>query len=103
MALLVDGRRLVTAIEQTDLERTVEDNRAASGIGSLHERTVRPDAPLPQVAESMRMLKRRRLAVTNERGELLGLLCLKASGLGFCSDADVESRKQDRAASAVSV
>ena len=32
------------------------------------------------------------LAVTNTEGRLLGLLCLKASGLGFCSDADVTSR-----------
>ena len=95
MALLVDGRTLVTTIERTDLEQTVPDERPAGGIGSLHGRTVRPDAQLSHLMESMRARRRRRLAVTNEHGELLGLLCLKASGLGFCSNADVEDRKRE--------
>ncbi len=35
---------------------------------------------------------RRRLAVVDERGALLGLLCLKRRLTGFCSDADVAAR-----------
>jgi hypothetical protein len=35
---------------------------------------------------------RRRLAATSNDSTLLGLLCLKAGGLGFCSDADVANR-----------
>jgi hypothetical protein len=42
----------------------------------------------------MRRAGRRRLAVTSEDGRLLGLLCLKASGRGFCSDEDVAARGQ---------
>jgi hypothetical protein len=34
----------------------------------------------------------RRLAVVGDRGELRGLLCLKAHGRGFCADADVGRR-----------
>jgi hypothetical protein len=40
--------------------------------------------------------RRRRLAVTSDDSRLLGLLCLKANGSGFCSDADVASGGQDR-------
>jgi len=35
---------------------------------------------------------RRRAAVTSADGRLLGLLCLKASQAGFCSDQDVRAR-----------
>ena len=35
---------------------------------------------------------RRRVAVINNDGRLLGLLCLKASQAGFCSDQDVRAR-----------
>jgi hypothetical protein len=35
---------------------------------------------------------RRRAAVTSADGRLLGLLCLKASQAGFCSDHDVRAR-----------
>jgi hypothetical protein len=31
--------------------------------------------------------------VTSADGELLGLLCLKTSGQGFCSDDDVAARR----------
>jgi hypothetical protein len=46
----------------------------------------------------MRASGRRRLAVTSDDGTLVGLLCLKASGNGFCSDGDVASRRLGRAA-----
>jgi hypothetical protein len=41
----------------------------------------------------MRQQGRRRLAVVDADGALLGLLCLKASGDGFCSDDGIASRR----------
>jgi hypothetical protein len=38
----------------------------------------------------------RRRAVVDDEGRLLGLLCLKASGRGFCADADVAARARER-------
>jgi CBS-domain-containing membrane protein len=38
----------------------------------------------------------RRLAVVNHDSTLLGLMCLKRSRTGFCSDEDVASRAQSR-------
>ena len=38
----------------------------------------------------------RRLAVVDDDHRLLGLLCLKRSGSGFCSDDDVISRRRAR-------
>ena len=40
----------------------------------------------------MIMTGRRRAAVTGADGRLLGLLCLKVSRTGFCSDQDVRAR-----------
>jgi hypothetical protein len=37
----------------------------------------------------------RRNAVISEDGRLLGLLCLKASQAGFCSDEDVADRARE--------
>jgi len=39
---------------------------------------------------------RRRLAVVDDGGVLVGLLCLKRTGRGFCSDLDVASRAASR-------
>jgi hypothetical protein len=44
---------------------------------------------------------RRRAAVTSADGRLLGLLCLKASRAGFCSDQDVRARALGEADPAV--
>lgn len=38
----------------------------------------------------------RRLAVVDEAGRLEGLLCLKRTATGFCSDRDVASRARER-------
>ncbi|MGW1564687.1 hypothetical protein ACWCQ1_51030 [Streptomyces sp. NPDC002144] len=39
---------------------------------------------------------RRRLAVTDGCGRLLGLLCLKRSGNGYCSDEGIRARADER-------
>lgn len=94
-ALLVDHGRLLTVIEPLDLIGSPPTNRPALAIGRLRGRTTLPDADLAATWESMTALARRRLAVVDRRGAFLGLLCMKSSGLGFCSDADVRARAED--------
>jgi hypothetical protein len=94
MALLLDGRRLVAAVERRDLDAVLDERAPARGLGPLPGRTVAAGTPVWQALGSLRASGRRRLAVTNERGELLGLLCLKSTGGGFCSDADVAERRR---------
>jgi hypothetical protein len=96
MALLVDAGWLIAAIEPQDLAGDLGDDTPACFVGSLAGRTVAQDALLFAVRESMRRARRRRLAATAADGRLLGLLCLKANGLGFCSDDDVTSRRRSR-------
>jgi CBS domain-containing protein len=93
MALLVERARLVATVEREDLPPPDLDQAPARSIGVLTGRTVRPEAPLLAVADTMRLRARRRLAVVDDRGELVGLLCLKASGQGFCSTDDVSQRR----------
>ena len=50
------------------------------------------EANLAEVRRAMTETGRRRAAVTSADGRLLGLLCLKASRAGFCSDQDVRAR-----------
>jgi hypothetical protein len=44
---------------------------------------------------------RRRAAVITDDGKLVGLLCLKASRTGFCSEDDVRARALDEDRDAV--
>lgn len=98
MALLVDGGELVGAVERDDLEPTLGDDVPALDVAHLDGRTIRPDLMLAEALALMRRGDRRRLAVTTGDGRLVGLLCLKASGHGFCSDADVGGRRRDEPA-----
>lgn len=97
MALIVDRGRLVATVERQDLPPQDLDRAPARSIGVLAGRTVPPDAPLREVAAAMRRTARRRLAVVDSGGELLGLLCLKARGHGFCSADDVRAGREARA------
>ena len=92
MALLVDDGTLVGAIERADLVAAASDETPARELAALDGCTIRPDAPVADALAAMKLGGRRRLAVTGEGSTFLGLLCLKASGHGFCSDADVGSR-----------
>jgi len=89
----VDGV-LLTTIELADLDGATA--AFAQQVGTLAERVVGRDASIGDAMERMQAASRRRLAVIDEEGRLLGLLCLKQSGNGFCSDADVESRSGER-------
>ena len=87
--LVVDDSRLLAVVERRDLIGAPPD-LPARHAGRLTGREIGPDADLRTVLHAM-FPHRRRLAVT-EQGRLLGLLCLKRTGLGFCSDADVQAR-----------
>jgi CBS-domain-containing membrane protein len=97
MALLVDAGTLVGVVDRADLRPELSDDMPARAIAALDGKTVRPDAALVDVFAAMSQGARRRLAVTTESSVLLGLLCLKASGFGFCTDAGVRRRKSRRA------
>jgi predicted transcriptional regulator len=95
-ALLVQGPRLVAVVERSDVQPPVRDGESAAAAGRLEGRVVSADACLADVFEAMRSSGRRRLAVLDRSGALLGLLCLKSRGRGFCSDADVRARAAER-------
>jgi CBS domain-containing protein len=99
MALLVEERKLVGTVERGDLRPQLSGDTLASSIAKLGGRTVGPDAVLSDVCAAMTRDARRRLAVTRDDSTLLGLLCLKASGDGFCSDTGVGRRRVELAAS----
>lgn len=99
-ALLDDHVHVVLIVEDGTLLGTVErlDLVGAPGPASVLEhavldgRTVTPTAAAEDARLVLLARGRRRLAVVDERGALLGLLCLKRRLTGFCSDADVAAR-----------
>ncbi|MFD7155551.1 CBS domain-containing protein [Kribbella sp. NPDC059898] len=91
-ALIVAGRKLLAVVERSDLRMSLPSQAPAVALGSLDARVVRPDADLRTSWDAMTASRRRRLAVIDDNGNCVGLLCLKRSGTGFCSDADVEAR-----------
>jgi CBS domain-containing protein len=95
IALLVSDGVLVGAVERSDLAAGVDDRAPARTVARLDGRTITPETAVEDALTGMRRAGRRRLAVTTSRGELLGLLCLKAKGSGFCSDDDVAARRAD--------
>jgi CBS domain-containing protein len=94
MALLVEEGELVGAIERGDVVAATGNGTPAREIASIDGRTIGPDVTLATAFAVMKRLGRRRLAVTTDGSTLLGLLCLKASGRGFCSDEDVTARRR---------
>lgn len=99
MALVVaaDGR-LVTTIERADLALGPVTSRAAPAatLGTLAGRTVRPTDLLAAAAATLTRRGRSRLAVVDDAGRLVGLLCRKRSGTGFCSDEGIAARAAAR-------
>lgn len=91
--ILADGV-LLTVIERTDLEPGESDHDLAVDLGTLNQRTVAPETPLEQTRLRMLAAARRRLAVTDPDGTFRGLLCLKRTGTGFCSDQDVHAHAE---------
>jgi hypothetical protein len=96
MALIVasDGQ-LLTTIERPDVPLTGGDPEPIAKLGTLAGRTSGPADSLHSTTARLLRAKRRRLAVVDDSGRLLGLLCLKKSGTAYCSDEGVQARAQD--------
>jgi CBS-domain-containing membrane protein len=97
MALIVaaDGR-LVTTIEAADVAAAPPPPAPVAEWGTLIDRTVAPWQPVAGVTARLLRQGRRRLAVVDGAGRLLGLLCLKRDGTGYCSDEGVRERAEAR-------
>jgi CBS-domain-containing membrane protein len=98
MALIVasDGR-LVTTIERPDLTVVASASSPAQveNLGTLVGRTAGPADPLGAATATLLREGRRRLAVVDDSGRLLGLLCLKQDGNGYCSDEGIRARRNE--------
>ena len=95
MVLLTDGTTLAGALVASDLPPASADGPALAW-SRLTGRTVPPDYPISDVLDLLNEREARRVAVVGADHTLLGLVCLKARRTGFCSDADVTARSQDR-------
>ncbi len=94
MVLLTDGLRLVGTVTRADLPEPGAEG-AALQWSVMEGRTVRSDASAADIETMLASQGRRRVAVVDSDGALLGLVCLKRRGSGFCSDDDVQSRSRD--------
>ena len=83
---------LAAVVERADLAGGLSPDAAAAPLGRLAGRTVPAGADLAEIHRAMISAGQRRTAVTSTDGYLLGLLCLKTSRTGFCSDEDVQAR-----------
>ena len=100
-ALIVSPAGYLKAVlERDDIAGCRALDAAAAPLGRLAGRTVPPGASLAEVHRLMTAAGRRRAAVISADGRLLGLLCLKASRAGFCSDQDVRARATGQAGAA---
>ena len=95
MLLVSDGRLLGTVL-RSDLTTAGADERPALDVAVLHGRTVAPDDDVDRVRADLLTHEMRRIAVVDDGGRLLGLLCLKKHRRGFCSDEDVTARDEER-------
>jgi CBS domain-containing protein len=94
--LIVHSGVLLAVVERSDLDRATSDEASALWVGRLSGRVVAGDHPLEAAHRWMTGSGTRRLAVVDEDGRLVGLLCLKRHGRGFCSAADLQSRADER-------
>ncbi|MGH3506167.1 MAG: CBS domain-containing protein [Nocardioidaceae bacterium] len=95
--LLVRDDLLVSMVAREDLSGTEDPSAAAADLGTLRGTCVAADAPLGATFDAMVRSGRRRMAVVEPGGKLLGLLCLKRSQSGFCTDAGVAAMRRSRA------
>lgn len=96
MILLVRDGVLLGTLTLGDLAVDAGGEALALSLGSLDGRTVPPDASLARTHRMMRERGIRRLAVVDGAGRLLGLLCLKHSLRGFCTDEGVAAMRAAR-------
>lgn len=92
---------LAAVVERDDITPGHAPDAAAAPLGRIAGRAVLEGASLAAIQQAMDAAGRRRAAVVSEDGRLLGLLCLKASRTGFCSEDDVGARSLDESGRAV--
>lgn len=93
MLLLVESQQLVGTLLRTDLhDKPLSPELPARPFSILSGRWVPPDRAVADLMAWMSSQRIRRLAVADETLNLKGLVCLKRTGTGFCSDADVHAR-----------
>ncbi|WP_206796331.1 CBS domain-containing protein [Amycolatopsis sp. MtRt-6] len=94
MLLLTESGRLLGTLVRDDL------SDAGDGPALTHShmagRTIPADLPAEYARQLLLARGQRRLAVVDDEGVLVGLLCLKRRLTGFCSDADVAARAAER-------
>jgi predicted transcriptional regulator len=93
-ALVVAHDRLLTVLDRADLpvSESDRDGESIKSLGALTGRVVLGNVELATARRLMDITSRRRLAVVDANGCRIGLLCLKGSGNGFCTDDDVAAR-----------
>jgi predicted transcriptional regulator len=96
MLLLVHDGVLHGTVVRDDLVGTADPGGPALELATLVDRTVHPGHDLDAAMRLMREQGSRRLAVVDDDRRLVGLLCLKRTLDGFCSDADVDARALER-------
>ena len=96
--LLVRDGLLVGMVAREDLSGSEDPSAVVADVATLDAGAcVEADAPLSATFEAMLRSGRRRVAVVEPGGKLLGLLCLKQSRSGFCTDAGVAAMRRSRA------
>jgi CBS domain-containing protein len=94
LLLIVSDGRLLGTLTREDLEApTLRATGPALEVARLTGRTTGVTVRLATAYDELVATGDRRRAVVDADGVLLGLLCLKASGTGFCSDAGVAARR----------
>lgn len=91
LLLLVEGDHLVGTVAREDLH-DAPGAAPARTVARWEGRTIAPQELVGVVRAAMEASGDRRLAVVEADGRLSGLLCLKRSGTGFCTDAGVAAR-----------
>lgn len=96
LALVVDDHGLlVAAVVREDLEG-YDDAEPAIRAGRLAGRTVPAGLAVEDLRDHMLAAGARRLAVIDEAGRLVGLVCGKRSGEGYCTDDGIRSKRAER-------
>lgn len=100
MLLLTSNGFLLGTLVPADLLGADSDDDLALVHAVVSGRTVPPTVNAEVMRRVLVAGGERRRAVVDRDGRLVGLLCLKSSHRGFCSDGDVAERAFEQALSA---
>ncbi len=93
-AVIVEDGVLLAVVDRVDVEGNERDDAVAVYLGCQQARVVAPDVDLEEARQFLLASGRRRLAVVADDGRFRGLLCLKRTRKGFCSNRDVRARSE---------